>query len=137
MMERGRCLTESLIGHADDGDVVHFWVAPDHALYFDGIDVFYSGDDQIFLSVHNGDEPVLIDFTEISGVQPSVFNGGGRQLRILVIFFHHPRSAHHHLTYFIRRHINTPLVHDANIPEKTWFPNSPDLFFVLGTKVSD
>jgi len=75
--DRTHRLSLVVVVDSDDGAVQHLRVPQNHGLYLDGVDVVATDDDEVLAAADNKDIAVLVDPTEVTGVEPSASHGVG------------------------------------------------------------
>jgi hypothetical protein len=86
-------LAEPLVGHSDHGGLGHARVGVQHILDLAGVHVVPAADDELLLPADDEQEAVLVEVTEVAGVQPAAGEGLGGGLRPVQVPLHHVQPA--------------------------------------------
>ena len=70
-------LAQSVIGYRKSNGFKHRWVGIEGSLYLRAVDVLAAAQDHVFCPINEIEEPVLVEVTDITRVQPPVYNGLG------------------------------------------------------------
>ena len=70
--DRGRDLTQTLVGQADDSDVIDGLKGVQEVFDLDGIDILTAGDNDVLLAVYEVVETVFVLHGHVAGIEPAV-----------------------------------------------------------------
>src|SRR5262245_31426691 len=95
-----------------------------------GGDVLAAADDQILLAAGDEEVAILVDPSEVAGVQPAVDDGGAGRLFLLVVALHDPSRADADLALLTGNEELVAVVHDPELDIGHRLPNraEPRLF---------
>ena len=100
--ERDHFLAHARVRLADDGGLCHGWVTEKDLLDLARIDVVAAADHQVLLAVDDEQIAVLVDISQVAGVEPATGERLGGLLRPPVIGLHHVVAADDDLADVLR-----------------------------------
>ena len=101
-----RHLARMLVGHGDHRDVGDLRMLEQNRLELRGRDLESLDLDQLLQPIDHGQVAVVIEHTDVAGVQPALrIDRAGRRLGIVQVAFHDVRAAHPHFTRLADRHV--------------------------------
>ena len=134
--DRRRNLAETLIGQADDSDVLDRLECVQEVLDLNRIEILAAGDNDVFLAVDEVVESVLVLYGHIAGVEPAVivqdlFVGTG----ILVVLDHDAGTLDGQLSDLAELNVPAVFIDNAAFPSVSRDADGPNLIDIFNAQM--
>ena len=130
-------LPQAVVRGADCSHIVYLGVLQNGRFQLHGIDVLPAADDEIFFSVHEVNEPLLIHLPQITGMKPSVTDHRFREFRVSVVSLHQSVALDDDLAHLTPGHVFAVLSHDPCVPKEAWLADGAYFSLVFASQMND